>query len=1584
MESNEITDISKIANLTKLKKLSLYSNSITDITPLYGLADLEELVLQKNKINNLTGMLDSENNLIWKKIKKLDIARNYQINTYTYRDILAVLCKMSENKTIELNYEHITDTSNLPHYDNKGIAYVTYEDFGARCDGKYDDFIAMRNAHNFANEKNCEVRGIEGKTYHIFKLYEDAADIKTSTDWNGATIVIHDEQIDECSGRNKYLFWSKLLTTSEVIENPSWTITKYTKKLTEISDILEKWNKEGYKEYYCVAENKDKKQYIRYGLNEDSGDNQQDIFIIDSEGNIKNELWWDFEKITSFTIYPMPEESFELKNVNIISNALESKTETPYTRAGTGKQIYYWRNFALNKCANVKISNIKHTLSTSGADDLSGSYHGIIYARNCANIEITDCELFARKCAEYYRSSYDLALGNCINLVCKNVNSNDIYNSERWSACDMSYVKDVLFENCHLNKIGSHESASNVTIKDCEVGVRTLTFNGQGTLNIINTKVASNQFISLRDDFGSSWDGDVNIINCTYKYLGESAGELFDFRFCYDDKENKKLHDFGFKCKFPNVYAENLTIDLENAKNKKAIHIIPNFPEKIGNPYYGNSSYWPEKIYINGYKIINNPNNAVLKLSATKLDTDPNKKYSYVINEHYAPKILENETIAPKLKEAKIGIGGGGMLHSPQVSPFDSNTFIVVADMGGIYVTHDAGLSYDRKNLQGTAMFSYFDPTQEGVVYSGGSGLYRSTDNGDNFELIFPRQDDIIKKNNMNENGLHYYYTESKIYPTNKLIKDCIVNPNDSNNIFVISYYGKNGIVFESKDNGETFEKLFDYTKNTSGNILYDYNKLFYKKETNELFMINYDGVFKFNRQTNSLETVYKSEKGIVRATTVYDTETKFIIIENKDNNDYHTTTKVYYTSDFINKTDITENITRGLDYEYENSTFDYKFTFIEARSINDIYLAHASNNGIYRYDFTGVIRYKDGVSEYLYGIPYYLHLNLKTKNWQDGNIRPYGLAIGKDDEAMVFTTLVGVNYSPDSNKENIHARYSTNLGNNHFVTSGINEQTTYGVRIDPFNKNNLLLLNTDLGLIRSEDNGNSWKREVTGINSNWINTIYDAKFDNYKQDVVYSIWSGRHDAPYNAGNETVGRAGGFAISLDGGKTWNSNYSTGLPANSIPVKMDIVYQENSEERIIYVSVWNEGFFVSHDSGKTFESMNEGIDRVKFNDTYSYILAADIEVTDDGRIFGITSKSTYNKQYNGGEKNEQPGEVFEYINGKWEKIEINELHTNPRDIYYHNGTLYISSTATPIWDYKNGSDFNNYGAGVYTYKDGVVTQIFDESISTTGVQIDSRGTIFISDINGNIYRKVIGGEYEYIYKNYHSVSKGIELNGDDELFLSAFGGGVLRLQNLTSLYDHIHTGGTATCTKKAICENCNEEYGELNSNNHSLETTHKLNEKNVTCAEEGYTGDVLYDCCNKVKEKGTNIAKTEHKYNNGIITKEATYEQEGEKTYTCELCSETKIEKMPKLNKKPDNNNDKVDNDKVDNDKTKIEHKDQENNENKPSNSNNQQVDDTQSSGKLPQTGEKSKIVIGISILILIIFAVYGKFKSKIR
>jgi len=757
-----------------------------------------------------------------------------------------------------------------------------------------------------------------------------------------------------------------------------------------------------------------------------------------------------------------------------------------------------------------------------------------------------------------------------------------------------------------------------------------------------------------------------------------------------------------------------------------------------------------------------------------------------------------SEEISSKLTEAKIGIGGGGALFAPAISPFDEKLMMVASDMGGIYVSNNAGSSWDRKNLHGTVISTCFDSNRENVLYAGGSGLYRSTDRGENFELIFPSEKDIIARRLQNENGLQYIFTKSKKYATDRVVKDILVNPENSDNIFVLMYYYNYGSVFESKDNGETFTELFSVTQTkTDRNIFYELAKLVYKEETDELYCITDEEVLKYDRVEKKANSIYKSRLGIVNVKEVYaNNETTFIVIENIDNNE-RTETKIYFTKDFTNSEDITDKFLEGLpnsfeDYNSRIVNFKWKFNYLDATSLDNIYVSHGTQVSNYRWTIDAIIRFNGENSKILYGNPFRNHLVIKNRGWNDGCTLSYGLATSKANPNMYLqTTLGGVNYSP--NGEDIYQCSTKPItdenGNKSYVTTGIDEQTTYGVEIDPFNPNNMLLLNTDLGLIRSENAGASWVQCRTNIKSTWQNTIYDAEFDIRKKDVVYSIWGGRHDAPYYATNEKENSNvhGGFAISFDGGKTWDCDYSTGIPENTTPVKLGIVYPENKDGDVtIYVATFKDGFFVSYDSGKNFKEINEGITKVKYNnnDNYQYIFGEDIEVK-DGRVFALTAKSLFNKSI-------QPGELFELKDEKWEKIDLNSSEAgknviSPRDIYYHNGTIYISSTCKSIYTYKNGVDFENHGGGIITYKDGEVSQIFDDSISTTGVQIDTKGNLYVSDIEGNIYRKAKdSSEYKKIYADYHYISKGIQLFDDDIIYLSAFGGGVLKLEGLKNL------------------------------------------------------------------------------------------------------------------------------------------------------------------------------------------------------
>lgn len=72
----------------------------------------------------------------------------------------------------------------------------------------------------------------------------------------------------------------------------------------------------------------------------------------------------------------------------------------------------------------------------------------------------------------------------------------------------------------------------------------------------------------------------------------------------------------------------------------------------------------------------------------------------------------------------------------------------------------------------------------------------------------------------------------------------------------------------------------------------------------------------------------------------------------------------------------------------------------------------------------------------------------------------------------------------------------------------------------------------------------------------------------------------------------------------------------------------------------------------------------------------------------------------------------------------------------------------------------------------------------------------------------------------------------------------------------------HSGGTATCKDKAVCEICGTAYGETDSSNHTGETE----VRNAVAATEeaaGYSGDVYCKDCDTLITRGHTINKLDH-------------------------------------------------------------------------------------------------------------------------
>ena len=107
---------------------------------------------------------------------------------------------------------------------------------------------------------------------------------------------------------------------------------------------------------------------------------------------------------------------------------------------------------------------------------------------------------------------------------------------------------------------------------------------------------------------------------------------------------------------------------------------------------------------------------------------------------------------------------------------------------------------------------------------------------------------------------------------------------------------------------------------------------------------------------------------------------------------------------------------------------------------------------------------------------------------------------------------------------------------------------------------------------------------------------------------------------------------------------------------------------------------------------------------------------------------------------------------------------------------------------------------------------------------------------------------------------------------------------------------------ATCTENgysiSACQTCNDKKKEeIVAKGHSKGIRNK---KTATCKAEGYTGDTYCRICKTLLEEGKILPKLEHQWNDGTVTKRATYETAGELTYRCRKCAAKRIISIEKL------------------------------------------------------------------------------------
>lgn len=458
---------------------------------------------------------------------------------------------------------------------DKNGKIIYYSEYGAVGDGITNDFEAIIRAHNAANEADLKVCADAGSAYYIGASTQTAL-IQTDTDWGDAKFIIDDSKVT-VENRNSPIF-----NISSKLSPESITTVKTLCKNQEKLDLSLQYDS------FVTVIDKNTMRYIREGLNQDNGSPQTDVFSVDKTGNVdaKTPIIWDYDNITSMMAYPVETETLIVKggHFTTVANQAESK----YT--------YYARNIKITR-SNIIIDGLYHAIT--GELDHGAPYGGFINIYNCADITVQNCMLSGHKTymtigsanAPVPMGSYDISVNKSSNVTFKNCKQiNDIHDTTIWGIFGSNYSKNIMFDTVEFSRFDAHMGVANATIKDSVLGYMGVHLIGCGVFIIENTKVCGYNFISLRGDYGSTWNGDIIIRNCEFVPRNGAKSDAVLIGGRYSGK-----HDFGYTCYMP----KKITIDGLIIDDTNTIDGYPG-PKLLGdfNPSYTSGDYTEKYPYV--------------------------------------------------------------------------------------------------------------------------------------------------------------------------------------------------------------------------------------------------------------------------------------------------------------------------------------------------------------------------------------------------------------------------------------------------------------------------------------------------------------------------------------------------------------------------------------------------------------------------------------------------------------------------------------------------------------------------------------------------------------------------------------------------------------------------------------------------------------------------------------------------------------------------------------------------------------------------------------------------------------------------
>ena len=303
------------------------------------------------------------------------------------------------------------------------------------------------------------------------------------------------------------------------------------------------------------------RHFIRYGANQDNGNSQTEIIMVEADGTIDpmTPVQWDYGTVTDVYVYQMDDAPITISGGE---GDVKTHVETIFNGAPS-HYTYYYRNIQITR-PNVTIKNIKHTITGEAESPTGAPYTGFIQIANTDNVTVAGCEF---QCPKGYKTigsagtsvgmgTYEINASSANNITWKDCTQSNFFMADGGIKFDgmmgTNYCKNLNFDNVFMCSFDAHKGTYNATVKNstCEH----INFIGEGLIVMENVTIhanASRAGMIFRNDYGATWQGDIKINGLNMKYYDCSFLEL--------GRTDWFNHYFGYQTYLPeNIWLENV------------------------------------------------------------------------------------------------------------------------------------------------------------------------------------------------------------------------------------------------------------------------------------------------------------------------------------------------------------------------------------------------------------------------------------------------------------------------------------------------------------------------------------------------------------------------------------------------------------------------------------------------------------------------------------------------------------------------------------------------------------------------------------------------------------------------------------------------------------------------------------------------------------------------------------------------------------------------------------------------------------------------------------------------------------------